>query len=150
MRKQSAISTNASASRLPSCALILFASLVGSSASATDTAPSEPPRPTPLEAGAPAPYTGTLLSTERAIRLGQRAERCEFLLGDQITKLTRLHEIDLQLERSKLDIERDRNELREAELERQLGVSWLEHPTLVAAVTAVLTYAILRAAKELP
>ena len=150
MRKRSAISTSTNGSRLPSCALILFASLVGSSALATDTAPNEAPRPTPLEAGAPAPYTGTLLSTERAIRLGQRAERCEFLLADQVVKLTRLHEIDLQLEHNKLDIERDRARLREAEFERQLDVSWLEHPALVAAVTAVLTYAILRAAKELP
>lgn len=35
---------------------------------------------TPLHEGEPAPFTGLLFSHERALKLGDRAERCEFKL----------------------------------------------------------------------
>jgi len=59
--------------RHPRWPLILLLWLASWSASATE------PRPAPLSTGDPAPYAGILLSHQRAIKLGQRAERCEMI-----------------------------------------------------------------------
>lgn len=100
-----------------------------------------------LPAGCVAPFSGQLVEPERAIALGQRAERAEKMLELTLTA-TRAHwKAQTALQSTIGQIERracrDRERALEADIERARG-SWYEAPVVVAAVTVVavvLTFA---------
>lgn len=108
----------------------------------------------PLEAGEPAPFAGQLIPIDMAIKLGQRAERCEHVRNLDAERMAKLFAIDLQLAKTELEIEVERAKTREEalrrELDRQSTFDLWTHPIFVVPVTAVLTYAIFRGAMELP
>ena len=91
---------------------------------------------------------------DRAIKLGQKAERCELVRKHDADRLAKLFAIDLGLARTELEIEIERAKTREEvlrrELERESAFNIWTHPIFVVPITAVLTYAIMRAARELP
>lgn len=148
MLRRSGTSTGVKSGRPTSYALILLLCLVGWPASATE------PGPVALEAGQPAPFAGQLLPINRIIRLGQKAERCEAVRKLDVERLAKLFEIDLQLAKTELTIEIERSKTREdalrRALERESAFNIWTHPIFVVSVTAILTYAIIRGAKELP
>lgn len=129
--------------------VILLLLLVGWPASASSRA-----LPTPLSAGQPAPFAGVLMPTERAIILGQKAERCEFLLEQQAATHKKMSDIDLRFVRKIHQIDLDAGAQREQVLrdiiDAERARAFWTHPIFVVPVTVVLTYAILRGAKELP
>ena len=69
-------------------------------------------------------------------------------------RMAKLFAIDLELARTELGIEIERAKTREEalrrELERESAFSLWTHPIFVVPVTAVLTFAIMRAAREFP
>jgi hypothetical protein len=96
----------------------------------------------PLAKGERAPYDGQLLSTEIAIALGQKAEKCDALLSLEIDRVKKLAAIDLDLERQLRKIDTDAARLARELLERRIAesvVPWYERPSVTAAVTVVLT-----------
>lgn len=148
MLRQSGTSIRPRQSRPTSFAAILLLCLVGSPVSASE------PKPVALEAGQPAPFAGQLLSVNRVIKLGQKAERCEAVRKYDADRMAKLFAIDLELARTELAIEIERAGSREEalrrELERESAFSLWTHPIFVVPVTVFLTYAITRAAAELP
>jgi len=125
-------------------AAILLSWLVCSTASATER------EIVPVEKGQPAPFSGMLFPNERALRLGMKLERCEELRVAEKSRLELRYEIKLGAVMKQavidLDAERAKSEVYRKASEPMI---W-EHPIFVATVTAVLTYGILRLAKELP
>lgn len=148
MRRPSGSLTQSRRLVLRICATILLLSLAGWPASAS----SQPP--TPLSAGQPAPFDGVLMPTERAIVLGQKAERCEFLLKRQAVMQKKLSDIDLRFVRKTHEIDLDaaahREQLLRDVLDAERSRAFWTHPIFVVPVTVIFTYAILRGAKELP
>lgn len=104
----------------------------------------------PISKGDPAPFAGQLLTTDLAIRLGQKADRC-----DSIIELEKLHQQELAMVQVNLARQKEAlaNEARiqerkvwETRLEH--ATSWYTHPLFVAAVTAVSVGLLVYAAKE--
>lgn len=94
------------------------------------------------------------MPTEQALVLGQKAERCEFILTQQAATQKKLFDIDLRFVRKTHEIDLDAGAQREQVLRDVLDAErarafWI-HPIFVVPVTVVLTYAILRGAKSLP
>lgn len=141
--QRSSGSTSGNWSRLAVCATILSLSLAGSIASATTDS-------VHLEKGNPAPFTGYLVPTDRILRLGQKAERCEFLLEQNLETQKKRCEIDLNFVRKTHEIDNEKWLLRERAMERRLERTFWTQPIFVAVVTAVATYALLTTAKRLP
>lgn len=96
----------------------------------------------PLAKGERAPFDGQLLTVELAVALGQKAERCDALLGIEVDRAKKLAAVDLDLERQlrKIDAEaaRQAREVFERRI-AELAPPWYERPSVVAAVTVVLT-----------
>lgn len=132
----------------PFFAVTLPLLLVGSLASAAN------PPVTPVDKGQPAPFDGMLYPTENAIRLSQKAERCEFIRERDAIAHARMLEIEIRLATKKADIALEKSLSREMvlseELEKTRNESLLTHPAVIIPLTVLLTYAILTGAKELP
>lgn len=128
-------STRSNSGKLSASALILLLSLHSSLASAT-----EPPA-TPVVAGEPAPFSGQLLSTERAIKLGQRADRCDAQIKIELDRALQQSAWALAHERRSTEIEHERAEAFREVAEHTAGEAdnWSRSPALAAAVTVVVT-----------
>lgn len=146
MLRPSTSSRRSKRPRLTSWLAILLLSFVGSTGSAAE------PDVAVLAKGEPAPYAGVLMPTTRAIRFGQKFERCEAEKAAQIERLQQLAKIDLDAQKAITKLERESSKLRESLLRDELGSvgAWYRSPWFVSIVTVAGTYGILRAAKGLP
>lgn len=103
----------------------------------------------PLLAGDLAPWSGQLVTTELAIRLGQKAAGCDALRALDAEHAAKLAAVDLGLERRLREVEKAEHEraidLLEEELRRALTareVPIFERPLFVSGATFVATAAI--------
>jgi hypothetical protein len=107
-----------------------------------------------IEVGQPAAYDGILMSHERAVRLGQKAESCEFLIELQNETQKKLSEIDLRFVRKTHEVDVEvwtaKEKFYKDTIDAQRVRAFWFDPLFVVPVTVVLTYGILRAAKDLP
>jgi len=134
--------------------MTLLPLLVSLSVLAADPTPEcDPAMPTlcaaPLRLGQPAPYAGQLLSTELALRLGQKADRCDAYVRIEIDYAARMAQVQLDLERQKRRIDLDAALATLAATRRyyqqQLDDSpspWLVGGLAVAATVAVTVLAV--------
>ena len=103
----------------------------------------------PLEKGQAAPYAGQLLTPRLAVRLGQRAERCDQQLELERGYMQKLVLIERELAGERVRIEQDaRTREREyllGELAKKDSVPWYQRPVFVMAVTFVLTTGLISA-----
>lgn len=107
---------------------------------------------TPLRAGEPAPHDGQLLTTSLAIRLGQRADRCDAVVAIELERARALAAVDLALERELRRLETEAAARKAAALERAIEAAeppWHERPAFVAAASAALSVAAMYAAARL-
>lgn len=100
----------------------------------------------PLMAGDLAPWSGQLVTTELAIRLGQKAAGCDALRALDAEHAAKLAAVDLGLERRLREVEAAEHDravdLLEAELRRALAareVPLVERPAFVAGATFAAT-----------
>jgi hypothetical protein len=91
-----------------------------------------------IEEGQPAPFAGSLYSTERAIRVSAKAERCEFVIAEEKKKADRLIEEKQDTCTKKLAVDKEAHELKEKILKDkpaewwQLGLAYLAGVATVA------------------
>jgi len=91
-----------------------------------------------LDQGSVAPYSGQLLTHGLALRLGQKADRCDSVVDIERTYARRLVLVDLDLEK-KLRENDARAHAEEMDLVRkELEIPWWERPAFVGPVAAVL------------
>jgi len=91
-----------------------------------------------LYQGQVAPYTGQLLTTPLAIRLGQKADRCDAVVRIEADYARKLVLVDLDLEKR---LRANDAKAYQAELDAVragLAVPWWERPAFVGPVAAVL------------
>jgi hypothetical protein len=130
------------------CALALA---IAAEARAQPAGACDPDEPThcavPLAQGAPAPFSGQLVTTELAISLGQKAEKCGAwtkLEVDRVAEMAeaeRMHQAELRtIER---DACREKTKSLETALDEVEARPWWEHPAFVAAVSVVGTTVVL-------
>lgn len=131
-------STTISVGKWIAYALILPLWLLCSRALAT-----EPPS-TPVAKGEAAPFAGQLLSTERAVRLWDKAERCQAETKIEIETLLKQTAAALANERRKTEIERERGDEIKAMAERnaEKADSLWSSPVVVASGTVIGTLAL--------
>jgi hypothetical protein len=127
-----------------SYAAILLALLVFLTAfriEAQDAGPD--PDAVPIAQGEPAPFSGILIPYERAIRLGQRAERCDAEKALDAARLTRRHAIEIELceEKARIDAEALGLEAERWETEAERLAAWYRDPAVVAGAAVITTYA---------
>lgn len=100
--------------------------------------------------GQPAAFDGQLLTTQLAVDLGLKAERCEELVGIEARFARRELQVELDYEKTlhRIDVEsRDRQiTVLEGALEDVQAVPWHREPWFVASVASVVTVAVLVAA----
>lgn len=137
---------------------LLILPLLLATSSAWGAEPSLPPEcdaevcSAPLKRGERAPFDGQLLTTDLAIQLGQRAERCEVLSKLDVEHAKAIAAIDLGLERKLRELEAEAARQREAALVRALEAErarWYERPAFVATVAVAASFAAVWAAGQL-
>ena len=100
----------------------------------------------PLNAGAVAPFSGQLLTTELSIDLGQKAASCAKVTQIEVARAVehgqnaltlaqRLHQVDLDTDALKVKL------LTERLVEAKRPTPWYERPAFVAPVAVVLAVA---------
>lgn len=111
----------------------------------------DPDEPThcavPLGEGAPAPFTGQLVTTPLAISLGQKAEKCSAWTQLEVERVAELGAANLTHEKELRTIDRDacreKTESLEKALEEVEARPWWEHPAVVATAAIVGTTVVL-------
>lgn len=97
----------------------------------------------PVGKGEAAPFDGQLITLELALKLGQKAERCESAIQAERDRGAELVLIERELGEAQVKIERDaRYKDRDylfAELEKQKLVPWYKAPLFVMTTTFLVT-----------
>jgi hypothetical protein len=100
---------------------------------------------TPIRKGELAPFDGQVLTTELAIKLGQKAEFCDKRLVIELSRATQLAEIELAKEKAfrKIDQDMHAEQLRilRSKIDDSLDRPFWREPWFVAAATATITVA---------
>ncbi len=104
----------------------------------------------PLAKGKIAPFTGTLVTNERLLRVGQKAERCDFLLKQNADTAEKHRENDLQLLGKMHELDEQRWQLRDETMQRRLERDFWTRPIIIVPLTFVATWVIFRTAQDLP
>jgi hypothetical protein len=104
----------------------------------------------PLMEGEPAPFSGQLMTGRRAAKLAVLAGGCQDRVDLAVGETRELGTIDLNAEKAlrasdqaAFQLQKDLLMRRMAEMEDTLAPRWYERPAFVAAVTAVVTVAVL-------
>lgn len=102
--------------------------------------------------GETAPYDGQLLTTDLAIRQGQKVEHCDARMAIEVDRANQLAEVKINLEKRLRAIDTEAYELQlkvmQKHLEKAGKRSWLEHPAVVATMTAVVVVGALYAGTQ--
>ena len=132
MLRRSSNSTSGRILSWLSCSTILLLLLAGLPALATE------PVVVPLLKGEPAPYSGMLYSVNRAVRMGKRVERCDFLIAQEQKKTKELLDDEQARCDELMTVNDNASEMREAVLQNQPAPWWVAGLGYVAGVATVV------------
>lgn len=106
-----------------------------------------------IQQGEIAQFTGQLITTSLAVKLGQKAEYCDRYLELEIGKLKSIHKLELDYEKAvqtlKIESWNKQEKLLLQKLEEKYKEKWYRHPAIVATVSVVLTVALIYGSSKL-